>query len=486
MMKYPMLLGRFVLLAVTLTLALYVAPKWVWAAGTVGAGTPASCTDAALDTALTEGGLVTFNCGGAAMIDISVGAGGSGMKMITSDTTIDGGTDLITISGGNTVRVLTVVSGVSLSIRNVTIANGVSADIGGGIHNSGALTVDSCTFVGNGATMNGGAIYNDGLLTIQGSTFSGNHADVYGGGVFNILNSNTMTVVNSTFSGNSALVGGGIYNAAPLLVTNCTFVSNDAQAHGAGLENIGSESTTATLRNTLFAANTGGNCFNDALASIVDGGHNLDDAGTCGFSPVTGSLSNTNPELDPAGLKDNGGRTQTIALCGATGPSWCVGVSPAIGAGDETICATTTGLAPVNNLDQRGFARPGIGSTDCSIGAFEFAGIPVVPTGTPTMVAPTPTTTEAMAVTQTPTRTPTAKAMPSSTVTVTPSITPTVATVLVGDCTGTGLVTVADIVVLVNITLGNTAASACEQGIPPGAEVNVALIIQAVNNALKA
>jgi hypothetical protein len=34
-----------------------------WAAGVVGNGTPASCTDAALNTALTGGGLVTFNCG---------------------------------------------------------------------------------------------------------------------------------------------------------------------------------------------------------------------------------------------------------------------------------------------------------------------------------------------------------------------------------------------------------------------------------------
>ena len=33
------------------------------AAGAVGTGTSASCTQAALDTALAGGGLVTFNCG---------------------------------------------------------------------------------------------------------------------------------------------------------------------------------------------------------------------------------------------------------------------------------------------------------------------------------------------------------------------------------------------------------------------------------------
>ena len=33
-------------------------------AGTVGGGTPASCTEAALDAALAGGGSVSFNCGG--------------------------------------------------------------------------------------------------------------------------------------------------------------------------------------------------------------------------------------------------------------------------------------------------------------------------------------------------------------------------------------------------------------------------------------
>jgi len=74
--------------------------------------------------------------------------------------------------------------------------------------------------------------------------------------------------------------------------------------------------------------------------------------------------------------------------------------------------------------------------------------------------------------------------MPSATVTVSPAATPT-PPVLVGDCTGTGVVTIADIITLVNITLGNAAASTCEQGIPTGTEVNIALIIQAVNNVLQ-
>ena len=55
-------------------------------------------------------------------------------KTIAADTTIDGG-GLITISGGNSVRVFSVVdSGVKFTVENLTIANGR-----GGINNSGAF-----------------------------------------------------------------------------------------------------------------------------------------------------------------------------------------------------------------------------------------------------------------------------------------------------------------------------------------------------------
>jgi len=54
----------------------------------------------------------------------------------------------------------------------------------------------------------------------------------------------------------------------------------------------------------------------------------------------------------------------------------------------------------------------------------------------------------------------------------------------VGDCAGAGSVTVTDLVTLVNVALGSALPSACLLGIPPGGQVNVALITQAVNNAL--
>jgi hypothetical protein len=374
----------------------------------VGTGTAASCTDAALNAALTGGGLVTFNCGGPVTIDISTG---TGTKVITTDTTIDGG-GLITISGGDSVGVFSVKSGANFTVEHVTIANG-RADGGGGISNSGsgALTVTKSTFSNNRDKSNGGggAISNigGGPLTVSGSTFKDNMAALLGGAIA-FRSGSGLTVSSSTFTGNTTVGGGsGIVagDAGPITVTNSTFTGNTGSAGGrAGccvLLLLGDGPVTVT--NSTFTGNTGGaifklqdppallsntildagsvagdNCFSGGV--YIDGGHNLDSGTSCGFSTANGSLSNTDPELDPAGLRDNGGQTETVALCvplttrnNSIGPAGCTAVSPAINAGDPDICAA----APVNNRDQRGFVRPGIGHGTCSMGAFE-ADVPAV------------------------------------------------------------------------------------------------------------
>jgi photosystem II stability/assembly factor-like uncharacterized protein len=52
-----------------------------------------------------------------------------------------------------------------------------------------------------------------------------------------------------------------------------------------------------------------------------------------------------------------------------------------------------------------------------------------------------------------------------------------------GDCSGSDRVAISDLITLVNMALGD-AQAACPNGVPSGADVTVALIIQAVNNAL--
>ncbi len=187
------------------------------AAGVVGTGSTASCTDTALNTALTGGGLVTFNCGGGPVtIDISPGAGGTFTKTISANTTIDGGS-LITISGGHSVGVFYVNVGVDFTVQNLTIARGGNTQYGGGIANHGTLTVTNSTISDNHA-YGGGGIFNGGTLTVIDSTFSRNGAGGGGG----IANFGTLTVTSSTFSDNSAGGdgGGGIFNFGTVTVTS--------------------------------------------------------------------------------------------------------------------------------------------------------------------------------------------------------------------------------------------------------------------------
>jgi hypothetical protein len=107
------------------------------------------------------------------------------------------------------------------------------------------------------------------------------------------------------------------------------------------------------------------------------------------------------------------------------------------------------------------------------------------PSDTPT---DTPTGTPTDTPTDTPTETPTDTPIPTSTPTSTPTETavPTPTVVLcVGDCNGDGSVTVDDILVMVNIALGNASVSACNPGdANDDGQVTVDEILTAVNNAL--
>ena len=105
--------------------------------------------------------------------------------------------------------------------------------------------------------------------------------------------------------------------------------------------------------------------------------------------------------------------------------------------------------------------------------------------------ATTATSTPPSSVTSTPSRAETPSPTPSATPTPTPTPTmPTGATSTVapplcaGDCDGDSVVTIAELITMVNIALGSAQPSACAHGVPNGAAVNIALIIQAVNNAL--
>jgi hypothetical protein len=300
---------------------------------------------------------------------------GSELPTITdrAGLVIDGGGD-VTVSGNNAVQVLEVAPKAKLDLRSLTVSDG-SNIVGGAIFNAGTLKVTNSTFSGNRATT-GGAIENAGTLEVTNSTFFGNTAT--GGGAIENAGGGTLKVTNSTFSGNRATTGGAIENAGTLEVTNSTFFGNTATGGGAirnggvgtvevinstfsgntatsGGALLNGESSSMTLGNTIVANSTfGGNCSFEFGNPITDGGYNIDDDGTCGFTQATGSLPDTNPLLDPAGLADNGGPTLTIALQ----PE-----SPAVDLVGQEAC-------PPPKTDQRGVERPQ--GEACDSGSFEL------------------------------------------------------------------------------------------------------------------
>jgi photosystem II stability/assembly factor-like uncharacterized protein len=116
---------------------------------------------------------------------------------------------------------------------------------------------------------------------------------------------------------------------------------------------------------------------------------------------------------------------------------------------------------------------------------------PLLDTPTPTITStPTPTPTFSSSPTETPT--PSVTAVASATPTEVPTETPTSVPTLTpshvacwGDCDGLGVVTVDELLTLVNIALGNIPTSDCKAGDVSGdGQITVDEILTAVNNAL--
>jgi hypothetical protein len=139
------------------------------AAGVVGTGSAASCTEAALGAALAGGGNVTFNCGGGP-VTIPI----TSTKVLTVTTSIDGAGQQVALDGGGTTRLFATTYQFSpfiITLRNLTLRNGFASDFGGAIRlvyqepaNWTTLNITSVTFANNtagaaGNDVGGGAIH---------------------------------------------------------------------------------------------------------------------------------------------------------------------------------------------------------------------------------------------------------------------------------------------------------------------------------------
>ncbi len=305
------------------------------------------------------------------------GSGGTASVQIV-DSTLSGNS---AGSGGGVCNLGNDNGNATIQIVNSTFSSN-SAGYGGGIENvvslgnddyggTASTQITNSTLSGNAAYY-GGGIDNDGAggtasAQIVDSTLSGN--DAYNGGGINNKTA-PLRIVNSTLSGNSAITGGGIFNYGPIggtaavQIVNSTLSDNSA-TNGGGIYNT--SRANLEIGSTILNAGALGVNITDVRwdgATVTSLGYNLssDDVGV-GFLTATGDQINTNPMLDPAGLRDNGGPTLTIALlCG----------SPAIDQGYNFSGAATDQRGPgfVRTFDDCAMPNaPGGDGTD--IGAYE-------------------------------------------------------------------------------------------------------------------
>jgi len=251
----------------------------------VGDGSAASCTEAALRTAVTAGGTITFACG-----DAPVAITVTSSLTLTTDTVIDGG-GLVTISGGGAVRIIDMdtgnyeATGPDLTVQRITLrdgrATGALLDGGGGAiyFVGGSVTVIEAELLDNQAELEGpdvagGAIYGIGAgeLTVVGSVLSGNRAS--NGGAIGALGSG-LTIVNTTLTGNRATGYGANYvengvqlgmggnggavsmdgQGRDLYVCGATFEANSSGAYGGAIFRTGYESERNELHRSAFLDN---------------------------------------------------------------------------------------------------------------------------------------------------------------------------------------------------------------------------------------
>jgi len=238
-------------------------------------------------------------------------------------------------SGGSSGAGLYNAVGGKATLTNSTVSYNDANDFGGGggIANSGTLTLSDSSVSGNtsnnGSPNGGGIAIYAGTVTIEnGSTISNNSMagseEGGGGGIF-VDGGATLYLASSTVSDNStSLDGGGICNSGGTVTLNATVVSgNTAAFSGGGIANYYYNGATSTLTiengtkiyGNSASANKGGGIYNahTGIVTITDstiGGATANTAGSQGGGifnaggsvTLTGSTVSGNTATSGAGI----------------------------------------------------------------------------------------------------------------------------------------------------------------------------------------
>jgi pilin isopeptide linkage protein len=219
---------------------------------------------------------MTYNVFDQASLDTALGSSDSTIDIIvtgsftmTSAVTIPssktvtitsgaGGPYTITRGTSATGNLITVSSGSSLTLEQVTLDGNKGAIVTDGplIFNSGTLTLNNGSVVQNNSSTagKGGGVYsaNSTSLILNGGVISNNTvSNGQGGGVYNDYNA-TFTMLNGEISGNEAAMsggftgyGGGVHNEGYFTMEDGKISSNKSSADvqyagGGGVQNYGS------------------------------------------------------------------------------------------------------------------------------------------------------------------------------------------------------------------------------------------------------
>ncbi|MGB8980631.1 MAG: choice-of-anchor Q domain-containing protein, partial [Anaerolineales bacterium] len=224
---------------------------------------------------------------------------------IGKSLTVDGSglSPQLTISGGSIAHIeIDGVTPPTVTITDLTIAEGYTAGDGGAIFSNGDLILVNCTLRDNHALGDGGAVYSY-KLTVRNTTVHQNQADSGGGAFAFVGTAADYTIVNSTVAHNQAGIGGGAiymdgYPEAD--VYNSTFAANYAPE---GREIMVMGGSLLGLHNTMF------------ICSSTDSASCYAHRGTAFIGSMDSILGlGTLADFGLAELAHNGGPTQTMAL----------------------------------------------------------------------------------------------------------------------------------------------------------------------------
>ncbi len=289
------------------------------------------------------------------------------------------------------------------TLAGAKINNATASANGGGVYNTGVLSVTKASEITSNVATNGAGLYNTGNVTLVNSTISDNTASVNGGGVYNAGGTTSMTTAK-VFGNAAGQYGGAIYDAAKFFATRTVLANNDAPTNGAAVFSSGA----TTLVSSLVIAN-GQNSASSAKYSVFVRGGSLQLTGVdvvgnsqggvgvaSGSGKVYNSIVGDNKGTDLSGaataeysmIKKSSGSISSTNVAYApnfadldTSKDWTVwnlrlsGGSPAVDAGsiDYNYYNSLNGKKTALTVDFAGNAR--VTDTGVDIGAYASAAV---------------------------------------------------------------------------------------------------------------